>query len=81
MTSDVELFRLFEQSPVRLSLSDSISIQASTISSVEGPDQKVTLATFTAILQENLPPRAEEKLCIDFIAHTLREHVCTSVRT
>ena len=55
------------------SLSDSISIQASTISSAEGPTQRVTFATFTAILQENLLPRAEEKVCIDFAAHTLRE--------
>ena len=33
------------------SLSDSISIQVSTISSIEGPTQKVTFAIFTAILQ------------------------------
>ena len=57
------------------SLSDSISIQASTISNVEDPPQRVTFATFTAILQEDLPPHAEEKLCIDFVAHTPREHV------
>ena len=27
------------------------------------------------LLQENLPPHAEERLCIDFVAHTPREHV------
>ena len=38
------------------SLSDSISIQASIISSVKGPTRGVACATFTVILQRNLPP-------------------------
>ena len=58
-----------------ISLGDSVSIRTSTISRVEGPTQKVTFATFTAMLQENLPPPGEEKLYIGFIAHTPREHV------
>ena len=37
-------------------LSDSVSIQASTISSVESPTQKVTFVTFAAVLQEDLSP-------------------------
>ena len=47
------------------SVSYSISIRVSTISSVEGPTQRVTFATFTAILHHNS--------CIDFIARAPRE--------
>ena len=57
------------------SVGDSVSIQASTISTAEGPIQGVTFATFTAILLEALPPSAEDKLCIDFVAHTPGDHV------
>ena len=57
------------------SIGDSVSIQAGTISNVEGPIQGVTFAKFTAILLEALPPSAEDKLCIDLVAHIPGEHV------
>jgi hypothetical protein len=54
-----------------------ISIQASSISisSVTGPVQKVTFATFTAICREELSMSAEDELWIDLVAHAPREHV------
>ena len=61
----------------------SISTDVSIISSVTGPIQKVTFATFIAILQNELSPAAESKLCIDFVAHIPGEHVvyfCGGVR-
>jgi len=57
------------------SIGDSISIQASTISNVEGPIEGVTFATFTAMFLGTLPPPTEDRLCIDFVAHTPGEHV------
>jgi len=51
-----------------------VSIQASTPSNVEGRIRRV-LATFTAMLRENLLPPAGDKLCIDFAAYTPREQV------
>ena len=57
------------------SFADSVSIQARTINSVKSPAREATLATFTATLRENLPPPAADKLCIDFVAYTPREHV------
>ena len=57
------------------SSSDSISIQATTTSGVKYPTRKVTFAMVTAVLLTELPPSAQDKLCIDFVAHTPREHV------
>ena len=54
---------------------DSISIQTSAISNVAGSIQKDPFATFTAMLQGNLPPSAQDNLCINFVAHVPREHV------
>ena len=57
------------------SLGNQISIQASAVSSVTVPVQKVVFAEFIVIL-ERLPPfREEDKLCIKFFAHVPREHV------
>ena len=58
-----------------ISFSNSVTIDVSTISSVTGPISKIAFATFTAILQDELPPPAENKLCINFLAHIPREHV------
>jgi len=52
-----------------------VSIQASTPSSVKGRIRRAAFATFSAMLQENLPPPAGDKLCIDFAAYAPREHV------
>jgi len=57
------------------SFDDMVSIQASTISNAEGRTQRVTFATFTATLLQELPPCVIDKLCIDFVAHTPRERV------
>jgi len=57
------------------SSNDLVSIQASTVSNVTGPFQKVTFATFTAIHREGLLISAEDGLCTGFIAHTPRDHV------
>ena len=56
------------------SLNGFVSIQASTISSVTGPVQKVKFATFTAIHREDLSVSADG-LCTGFVAYTPREHV------
>ena len=53
----------------------SITIQARTISGDECPPQTVTFATFTAGLTMSLSTSAEDKLCIDLVAYTPREHV------
>ena len=53
----------------------SVSVQASTISSVKGSTQKVTFATFTALLRERHYSLAIDKLCIDLLAYTPREQV------
>lgn len=55
-----------------------ISIQASAISSAIGPVQKVTFATFTVIHRQGLLITAEDKLCIDFVGYTPREHIVYS---
>ena len=55
------------------SLPHSVSVQASTISSGKGPTQKVTFATFTAILRDIFPSAVVDKLCVDFVAYTPRE--------
>ena len=52
-----------------------VSVEASAIIAVEGPTQRATFATFTVILREYIPPPAEDKLCIDLVAYTPREHV------
>ena len=62
------------------SLSGSISIQASTISSVEGPTQKVTFATFAAIPRESLPPCRGEAAHRFYRTYSERT-LCTSVGT
>jgi hypothetical protein len=54
---------------------DSISVEASTISTSEGSTRRVTFAAFTVMFRECLPPPVEDKLCIDFVACTPREHV------
>lgn len=46
-----------------------------TITSATGSIQKVVFAKFIATLQEDLSPSAEDKPYIDFLAHTLREHI------
>jgi len=56
-------------------LTSSVSVQACTISGAKVPTQKVTFATFTAILREGLSSPAMDKLCIDLIACTPREQV------
>ena len=57
------------------SYSQWVSIQASTPSNVEGRIRRVALATFSAMLLENLPAPAGDKLCIDFAAYAPREKV------
>ena len=57
------------------SSSDSVSIQANTIGTIQSPIQRVTFAIFTVILKEELPPPAQDKLSIDFVAYTPGEHV------
>ena len=57
------------------SISDTITIQAKTISGVKCPAQAVTYVTFTATFPTNLPISVENKLCIDVAAYTPREHV------
>lgn len=52
-----------------------VSIQASTISSVAGSIRKTEFAKFTAALQGDLSQSEGDKLSIDFVAHTPREHV------
>jgi hypothetical protein len=54
------------------SFHESISIQAST---VKGSAQRVTFMTMAMKLREDLPPPAVDKLCIDFVGHTPREHM------
>ena len=54
---------------------DSVSIQARTTSSVGGLTREVTFATFAARLWRTLPTPAADKLCIDLVAYTPREHV------
>ena len=53
------------------SYDDSISIQASTVST----GRRVTFAMFRVKLREELPTPAADKLCINFVAYTPREHV------
>ena len=53
----------------------SISIQARTISGDECPAQAVTFVKFTAGLRMKLSASAEDKLCVDLVAYTPREHV------
>jgi hypothetical protein len=54
---------------------DSVSVEASTISTNNVQTWRVTFATFTVIFRENLPPPVEDKLCIDFVTCAPREHV------
>ena len=58
-----------------ISARDSVLIQASTISGVAEPIRKVGFAKFTATLQGNLHRSEVDKLSIDLVAHTPREHV------
>jgi hypothetical protein len=53
---------------------DFISVEASNISTTNGPTQRITFATFIAVLWETIPPSAEDKLCIDFVACIPRGH-------
>ena len=53
----------------------SISIQARTISGDEYPVQTITFVKLTAGLRMKLSESAEDKLCIDLVAYTPREHV------
>ena len=57
------------------SLPESISIHASAISGTEGPTQKATFMTFTAIHRKELPPRDEDQLCTSFLKLLPVEHV------
>lgn len=52
-----------------------VSIQASTISSVAGSIRKTEFAKFTAVLQGDLSHSEGDRLSIDFVVHTSREHV------
>jgi hypothetical protein len=52
------------------SFDDSVSIRASTVST----GCRVMFATFRVKLGEDLAPPAADKLCIDFVAYTPREH-------
>ena len=54
---------------------DSVSLQVSTVDSNAGWIQGVEFANFTAELRENVHPSVENRLCVDFVACTPREHV------
>ena len=58
-----------------ISHNNTVSIDASAVSSVTGPISKATFATFTAVLQDELPLPAGNKLCIDLVAYVPKERV------
>jgi len=58
-----------------ISHNNTVSIGVSAASTVTRPIPGATFATFTAMLQDELPLAAANKLCIDFVAHVPKEHV------
>ena len=58
-----------------ISHNNTVSIDVSAVSGVAGPIPGATFAAFTAVLQDELPLPARNKLCIDFVAHVPKEHI------
>ena len=54
---------------------DTIWIGASTINYVGEVPQRLTFATFAAIMVEDLRPFEEDRMCVDLVAYTPVEHV------
>jgi hypothetical protein len=52
-----------------------LSVEVSTVNTANGSTQKVTFATFAAVLLETVPPPVKDKLCIDFVACIPRDRV------
>ena len=58
-----------------VSFMNAFSVQVNTINSVTGSIQEVPFARFSMIYEGDLSVSARDKLYIDFLAHTPREHV------